>query len=33
MRELSFFNLGIDSKLRGRDLVALKIRQLQRSAH
>lgn len=28
MRELAFFNLGIDSKLRGCDLVALKVRDV-----
>ena len=28
MRELSLFNLGIDSKLRGCDLVALKVRDV-----
>ena len=27
-RELALFNLGIDSKLRGRDLVALKLRDV-----
>ena len=26
VRELGLFNLGIDSKLRGRDLVSLKVR-------
>jgi hypothetical protein len=25
VRELALFNLGIDSKLRGRDLVAFKV--------
>ena len=28
MRELALFNLGIDSKLRGCDLVALKVRDI-----
>jgi hypothetical protein len=28
-RELALFNLGIDSKLRGCDLVALKVRDIQ----
>ena len=28
VRELAHFNLGIDSKLRGRDLVALKVRDI-----
>lgn len=28
MRELALFNLGIDSKLRGCDLVALKVRDV-----
>jgi len=28
VRELALFNLGIDSKLRGCDLVALKVRHL-----
>ena len=29
-RELALFNLGIDSKLRGCDLVALKVRDVSR---
>ncbi|MNV79529.1 hypothetical protein D3C71_1730860 [compost metagenome] len=28
MRELALFNLGIDSKLRGWDLVSLKVRDV-----
>ena len=28
VRELAFFNLGIDSKLRGCDLVSLKVRDI-----
>lgn len=28
VRELALFNLGIDSKLRGRDLVALRVRDV-----
>lgn len=28
VRELALFNLGIDGKLRGRDLVALKVRDV-----
>ncbi len=28
VRELALFNLGIDSKLRGRDLVSLKVRDI-----
>ena len=28
MRELALFNLGIDSKLRGCDLVALRLRDV-----
>jgi site-specific recombinase XerC len=28
MRELALFNLGIDCKLRGRDLVGLKVRDI-----
>jgi len=28
VRELALFNLGIDSKLRGCDLVALKVRDI-----
>ena len=28
MRELALFNLGIDSKLRGCDLVSLKVRDI-----
>jgi integrase len=31
-RELALFNLGIDSKLRGCDLVALKLRDIQHGA-
>lgn len=31
-RELALLNLGIDSKLRGCDLVALKLREIQRGA-
>ena len=31
-RELALFNLGIDSKLRGCDLVALKVRDIQHGA-
>jgi len=30
IRELALFNLGIDSKLRGCDLVSLKVRDLPR---
>ena len=28
VRELAFFNLGLDSKLRGCDLVSLKVRDI-----
>lgn len=31
VRELALFNLGIDSKLRGCDLVALKVRDVYRN--
>jgi len=31
VRELALFNLGIDSKLRGCDLVSLKVRDSSRS--
>ena len=31
-KELAFFNLGFDSKLRGRDLVGLRVRDLCHSS-
>ena len=33
VRELALFNLGIDSKLRGCDLVALKVRDVCHGTH